>query len=62
MHALTWECIPSIDNPQAEKLSTKDLSTYSQLVSLRKPDTLKNLAFRTFVMKDEIPPCASLNK
>ena len=33
----------------------KDLSTYSQLVNLRKPDTLKNLTCRTFDMIGDIP-------
>ena len=41
---------------------TEDLSSYSQLVSLRKPDTLKNLTCRTFDMNGDIPPCAPFNK
>ena len=37
-------------------LTYKGLSTYSQLVGLRKPDTLKNQTCRTFDMIGDIPP------
>ena len=40
----------------------KDLSTYLQLVNLRKPDTLKNLTCRTFDMIGDIPSWAPFNK
>ena len=43
-------------------LTYKGLSTYSQLVGFRKPDTLKNQTCRTFDMIGDIPPCAPFNK
>ena len=49
-------------NPIIPGENIKDLSTYSQLVSLRKPDTLKNLTSRNFDMNGDIPPCAPFTK
>ena len=50
--------ILKISGCKGKILGRKDLSTYSQLVSISKPNTL---TCRTFAMNGDIPPCALFN-